>query len=456
MRPPREPARRPPTMSPIPAAEDTLARLEPLGMRLGLEPFRRLLAALGDPHLGVPAVLVAGTNGKGSTAALLAAIGCAAGYRTGLYTSPHLEEPRERIRVDGLALPSLELDRLLDAVVQAAPEEPPTPFEALTAAAFLAFAEAGVELAVLEVGLGGRLDATNVVIPALSLVTEIALDHREHLGATVEAIAAEKAGILRPGVPALAWVTDPAAAAALARVAGEQGVELELLPEAWQVETVASGPGGQRVRLSGPTGSRQLALPFAGAHQLGNLALAVAAAEDLTVSGWPRLVDAIARGVAGCRWPGRLESVALPGGRRVVLDGAHNPHAAQALAAALGAEREPWALVFGALADKDVAAMAAVLAPRAAAIFLAPPENPRALPLAALAALPPLRRGAQAGDAGAALAAALAGPHPAVVVTGSLYLVGEARRWLRQRYGVPAAAAEVSAWDDLLALATVH
>lgn len=438
-------------MSHVPTAEETLARLEPLGMRLDLAPFRRLLAALGNPQERVPCVLVGGTNGKGSAAALLTAIGCAAGYRTGLYTSPHLEETRERIRVDGLAIASLELDRLVDLVVAAVPEEPPTPFEALTAAALVAFAEAGVELAVLEVGLGGRLDATNAVEPVLALVAEIGLDHQELLGPTVEAIAREKAGIFRAGVPAFAWVSDPAAAAGLAAAAAERGVELELLREAWEVATVAAGPAGQRVRLSGPTGSRQLALPLAGAHQLGNLALAVAAAEDLTVSGWPRLVDAIPRGVAGCRWPGRLESVALPGGRRVLLDGAHNAQAAAALAAALRAQGEPLALVFGALADKDAAAMAAALAPLAREVYLAPPASPRALPVAALAVLPALRGATAFADAPAALDAALAGGQPLVVVSGSLYLVGEARGWLRERFGVPPPAAEVPTWEDLLA-----
>ena len=445
-------------MSGVPTAEETLGRLEPLGMRFDLAPFRRLLAALGNPQERVPAVLVGGTNGKGSTAALLAAIGCAAGYRTGLYTSPHLEETRERIRIDGLAIASLELDRLMELVVTAAGDEPPTPFEALTAAAFVAFAEAGVELAVLEVGLGGRLDATNAVEPVLSLVTEIGLDHQELLGDTIAAIAREKAGIFRAGVPAFAWVSDPGAAAALAAAAGERGVELELLRETWEAATVAAGPTGQRVRLGGPTGPRQLALPLAGAHQLGNLVLAVAAAEDLTVSGWPRLVDAIPRGVAGCRWPGRLESVTRPGGRRVLLDGAHNAQAAEALAAALRGQDQPLALVFGALADKDAAAMAAALAPLAREVYLAPPASPRALPADALAALPSLGGASACADAASALAAALAGDQPLVVVSGSLYLVGEARRVLRERFGVPPPAAEVPTWEDLFAAAaaTVH
>jgi dihydrofolate synthase/folylpolyglutamate synthase len=303
---------------------------------------------------------------------------------------------------------------------------------------------------VLEVGLGGRLDATNVVEPVLSMVTEIALDHQDLLGSTVEEIAREKAGIFRPGRPAFAWVTDPAASATLLAAAADRGVELELLPQEWHAATVATGPRGQRVRISGPTGIRQLALPLIGEHQIANLVLAVAAAEDLTVSGWPRLVDAIPRGVAGCRWPGRLEIVTLPDGRRVLLDGAHNPHAAEALATALAAMGEPVAMVFGALADKDVAAMAALLAPHAAEIHLALPPSPRAMALGDLQALAPLAAANPVGDPAAALDAALAGGRPLVVVTGSLYLVGEARRLLRARFGTPPPAAEVPTWEDLL------
>ena len=441
-------------MAPIPSADDTLRRLEPLGMRQDLAPFRRLLAALGEPQAELQVVLVAGTNGKGSTAALLAGIACAAGYRTGLYSSPHLEEPRERIRVDGLALPTLELDHLLHEVVAAArEEEPPTPFEALTAAAFVAFAEARVELAVMEVGLGGRLDATNAAEPVLSLVSEVALDHQEQLGGSLEGIAFEKGGIFRAGRPALAWVTAPEAAAGLRRAAAAAGAEVELLPEEWRAETRARGEGGQRVRLAGPTGGRELLLPLGGAHQRGNLVLAVAAAEDLSVSGWPRLVDAVGRGVAGTRWPGRLESVTLPGGRRVLLDGAHNPHAVAALAAELEARGEPYGLVFGALADKDVAAMAEAIAPRARRVWLAPPASPRAMTLEALAAQPPLAAAVPCAGAEEALAAALDSPLDSpeglpLVVTGSLYLVGEARQILRERFGVPPPAALVPAWED--------
>ncbi|HEV8631984.1 MAG TPA: Mur ligase family protein [Thermoanaerobaculia bacterium] len=436
-------------MSPLPAADDILARLAPLGMRLGLAPFRRLLATLGEPQRRLPAVLVAGTNGKGSTAALLAGIGCAAGYRTGLYTSPHLEEPRERIRVDGLALPTLELDRLLAVVVAAAGDEPPTPFEALTAAAFVAFVEAGVELAVLEVGLGGRLDATNATEPVLSLVTTIGLDHQAELGDTLAAIAAEKAGIFRAGRPALAAGGDSEVTAALQAAAATSGAALRLATEEAEVVAAdADGLAGQWVQVRSGRSDQRLRLPLAGRHQQGNLLLAVLAAERLAGLGWDRLDEAaVARGVAGCRWAGRLEAVALPGGPTVLLDGAHNPAGAAELAEFLAALALPYDLVFGTLADKDAAGMAALLAPPARRVLLAPPDAARALPLASLAALPPLAGAIATPGAAAALDRAIAGGAPLVVVSGSLYLVGEARRWLRQQHGVPAPAAELPTWE---------
>ena len=434
-------------------ADAILARLEPLGMRLTLEPFRRLLAKLGDPQRGLPAVLVAGTNGKGSTAALLAAIGCAAGYRTGLYTSPHLEEARERIRIDGVAIATLELDRLLDEVVAAADDELPTPFEALTAAALLAFAEDGVELAVLEVGLGGRLDATNVVEPLLSVITPIALDHQEQLGSTLAAIAAEKAGVMRVERPTIVWGEDVESTAALEEAARAGGALLELAVEG--AEVVAARPDGlegQVVALRTAACDHQLRVALAGRHQVRNVALAVLAAERLAGRGFDRIdEEAIARGVGGCRWPGRLEAVPLPEGPTVLLDGAHNPAGAEALADHLATLATPWDLIFGTLADKDAASMAAALAPAAQRIWLASPDSSRALPLATLAALPPLAGATPTSGAAEALDRALARPlaerAPLLVVSGSLYLVGEARRCLRERYGVPAAAADIATWS---------
>ncbi|HEX2162637.1 MAG TPA: Mur ligase family protein, partial [Thermoanaerobaculia bacterium] len=198
---------------PLPSeAAAALARLETFGIHLGLDHVRRLLAALGDPQRELPAVLVAGTNGKGSTASLLAAAGEAAGYRTGLYTSPHLESWEERVRVGGAAIAGEELGALVLETIAAgarALPDPPTVFETLTAAAFLAFRRHEVELAVLEVGLGGRLDATNTADPEVSTITPIGIEHREQLGSTLAAIAGEKAGVMRPGRLTVAWGGEP-------------------------------------------------------------------------------------------------------------------------------------------------------------------------------------------------------------------------------------------------------
>ncbi|HEV7515684.1 MAG TPA: Mur ligase family protein, partial [Thermoanaerobaculia bacterium] len=250
-------------------AAEILGRLEASGIRLGLDRLGRRLARLGHPERRRPAVLIAGTNGKGSTSALLAAMATAAGYRTGLYTSPHLETVEERLRIDGSAVLPERLGDLLARVVAGSldaglAEEPadlPTYFEALTAAAFLWFAEEEVDLAVLEVGLGGRLDATNLAAPVLSVITPISFDHQEYLGDTLAAIAREKAGILRRGRPALAWIEEPEPAAAVREVAAEVGADLRFASSEVRIEgiePVAVGSPGQRVRLATPVGRHDL------------------------------------------------------------------------------------------------------------------------------------------------------------------------------------------------------
>ncbi|HEX6864934.1 MAG TPA: Mur ligase family protein, partial [Thermoanaerobaculia bacterium] len=308
-----------------------------------------MLAGFGDPQLQYRTVLVAGSNGKGSTSALLAAMASAAGLRTGLYTSPHLESVEERLRIDGRAIGSEELAGLLGRIVETAS---PTYFEAVTAAAFLWFAERQVDLAVMEVGMGGRLDATNVCEPELSLITSISLEHQEHLGDTLAAIAREKAGTFRPGRPALVWLEDPEPSDAVRKVAAELGTDLRFAPE-----LVTLRKEGGRVRLKTPRGEHDLELALPGKHQARNLALAVLAAEELGIG-----PEAIAEGARSCRWPGRLEKVELPEDRVVLLDAAHNPEGAAALADFL---EGPFDLLFGALADKDVARMLPPLAARA-------------------------------------------------------------------------------------------
>lgn len=431
------------TSSPL---EPILTRLETLGIRLGLETFGRLLEALGSPQLRYPTVLVAGSNGKGSTSALIAAMASMAsdgGYRTALYTSPHLESVEERLRLDGRSVSSETLAGLLEEVVrvsESANGALPTYFEALTAAAFLWFAKEEVDLAVVEVGLGGRLDATNLCDPLLSLITSISLEHQEHLGNTLAAIAREKAGTFRPGRPALVWIEDPEAAASVRAVAAERGTDLRFAPDLVTIRELDSDVWtGQRVQI----GEHELKLHLSGEHQARNLALAVLAAETLRGLGFPKLDDrAIAAGAEACRWPGRLERIDLPDGRRVLLDAAHNAEGAAVLAGFLARLAGPVTLLFGALEDKDVSEMLGRLAPRAERVVLTTPASPRARRPEDLAALLSGRTGVEVEpDLSAALDRGLESSGT-LVACGSIYLLGEVRRGLRERFGVPAPASD--------------
>jgi dihydrofolate synthase/folylpolyglutamate synthase len=413
-----------------------LARLEALGMRLGLEPTRDLLARLGAPQLRVPVVLVAGSNGKGSTSAFLAAMATAAGYRTGHYTSPHLERVEERLQIDGRPIEPERLGHLLAEIVDAAERAsgaPPTYFEALTVAAFRWFAEEDVDLAIVEVGLGGRLDATNLAEPILSLVTSISLEHREFLGDTLSAIAREKAGIFRPGRPALAWVEDPEPRAALQEVAAEKGTDLRFAQDLVRIEDAGrEGWSGQRVRLvtpGAPGGHHDLWIALLGAHQQRNLGLAVLAAETLAAGDFPKLgPEAIAAGAGACRWPGRLEAIELPAGRRLLLDAAHNAEGAAALAGFLAGLGAPVDLLFGVLTDKDAAVMLGALAPHARRLILTTPPSPRALEPAELLRYLEGREGVEVEpDSARALDRLLEGDGETLVVCGSIYLIGEIR-----------------------------
>ncbi|HET9209893.1 MAG TPA: folylpolyglutamate synthase/dihydrofolate synthase family protein [Thermoanaerobaculia bacterium] len=429
----------------MPAAPDVdplpiLARLDGLGIKLGLERARSLLAALGDPQRRFPAVLVAGTNGKGSTAAFLAAIAQSSGYRTGLYTSPHLEVVEERLRIDGRMIAPGRFGRLLADLVSLAEREtgsPPTYFEAVTLAAFQWFAEEKVDLAVVEVGLGGRLDATNLCDPILSLITPIGLDHQEYLGDTLAQIAREKAGILRPDRPALVWTNEPEAAESVRAAAAETGARLRFAADEVRIESIEPhGWTGQRIRLATPRRDYDLEIALLGAHQAINLGLAVRAAETLADLGFDRFnPTAIREGAAACRWPGRLEAIGLPGGRRLLLDAAHNPAGAAVLADFLDRLEEPVDLLFGVLADKDYTEMLSLLAPRARRIVLTTPASPRAKNPAELAALLGGREGVFVEpDLGKALERALGLGGQTLVACGSIFLIGEIRRAVRSIY----------------------
>ena len=408
-----------------PDADDVLAWLyarQRFGARLELTRMRELAGRLGDPQDRYRCVLVGGTNGKGTTAAVLAAALGEGGERVGLTTSPHLQRLQERVVVDGRAVPEAALEDALERIRPHADALDATFFETLIAAAMLLFAESGVDSAVLEVGLGGRFDATNIVSPALSLVTGVALDHTAVLGGTLREIAREKAGILRPGVPAFTGA-EGEALRWLDVAAQARGVRLRALSREVEVGVTDLGWDGLELALEGPFGPLRARTPLVGAHQARNVALALVGAAVLGVG-----PDAAGRAAEATRWPGRLERLRSHDGW-LVLDGAHNAEAAAALARALRRlEGRVPVLVLGMSADKDVAAIAAALAPLADHVIATrAASSPRALAPERVARAVP---GAVAIDGLAealARAGELASRDGTVVVAGSLFLVGEAR-----------------------------
>jgi dihydrofolate synthase/folylpolyglutamate synthase len=374
------------------------------GIKLGLESIEQLTEAVVAPPF--PRFIhVAGTNGKGSVCAMADAVYRAAGFRTGLYTSPHLVTFRERIRLNGEMIPEEDVAEGLSEIraLMNDWEHAPTFFEIVTALALAWFQRRGAEIAILETGMGGRLDATNVVTPAVSVLTPIGLDHQAWLGSTVAEIAAEKAGILKPGVPAVSAPQTPEAAAVLRETAARVGTSLRFVEQPLDADW----------RIS-----------LAGRHQRWNAALVV---EALAVSGVSVPVKALRTGLATVQWPGRFQRI----GERVVLDGAHNPHAAIRLA-------ETWreefgdgkaTLIFGAMRDKDVAGVLAALSPIAARVLVVAVQNARACTPEDLCEI---SRGVNAAlpcAASDSLSAALvsAEAHPErILIAGSLFLIGEA------------------------------
>jgi dihydrofolate synthase/folylpolyglutamate synthase len=363
---------------------------------------RTLVRALGHPEQRFPSVLIAGTNGKGSTSATLASILMASGYRTGLYTSPHLIRPNERIRIDGQAIDDDDFaeiyGRVQDCVAQlmdaGSLPQAASFFETMTAMGFLYFAESGVDVAVLEVGLGGRLDATNVVEPLISVITDIDLDHQQWLGNTLPEIAREKAGVMRRNGPVVMLPQHPAVTQAL----GEAAMALEAravnatehLPDMTRGATADAGRSrvtsrvsrtaevdGYEVQWLGET--VRVASPLHGRHQWRNIALALATAAELKTNfGFEQITaDAVERGVRDTRWPGRLQTI-YKDGRRWLLDVAHNPAGAWALRAALSELESPVTLVFGAMADKEIRDIATVLFPVAERVVLTRANTARA------------------------------------------------------------------------------
>jgi dihydrofolate synthase / folylpolyglutamate synthase len=430
--------------------QDCLAYLAALGhelhgVKFDLANMRHIAAALGHPERKYSSVIVAGTNGKGSTSAMLASIFDCSGYRTGLYTSPHLVRANERVRVTGVEISdedfALAFSEVEEAVSRLVAEgtlaATPSFFEFLTATAFVHFARQHVDLAVLEVGMGGRLDATNIVEPELAVITNVELDHTQFLGNTHAEIAAEKAGVIRRGKPVISGCTHPDAIEVVRQRAAELGAELFELPGVARIANLHPEGGLYNFDLA-VNGTRFAHLKSAlrGRFQANNASAAVAAAWKLRERGW-RIPDlAISEGIARTNWPGRLEAC----GERplTLLDGAHNPAAARALAEYVRTELagRPLALVYSSMRDKAIEEIAGLLFPCAAQIYLTQTTQPRAATpdeiLARVGARLPAPKIFLQPDPMQALATARRAvpADGAVLAAGSLFLVGAIKQAL--------------------------
>ena len=381
-----------------------------------LEDIRRLMNAMGDPQDASPVVLIAGTNGKGSTAVMIEAALRESGYRTGLYTSPHLMRVNERIQVNGVGISddefATEFEQVSDAIERllAAGELPKHPsfFECVTAMAWVHFRANKCEVQVLEVGMGGRLDATNITRPVVSVITPVDFDHEAYLGNTLELIAAEKAGIIKENGIVVVAEQHPIADAVIARVAAERNARL--------------------IRVTGPAEGYELHL--AGEHQRRNAATALAALAELRALGWRLPLEAVRHALATAHWPGRLQRIALH--PATYLDGAHNPAGARVLRDFLAATARPRVLVFGAMRDKAIGEIAEILFPDVDAVVLTQPSHHRATSPETLRDLTShlneyLYLRASPREA-LDLASRIAGPTGTVVVAGSLFLAGDLLR----------------------------
>jgi dihydrofolate synthase/folylpolyglutamate synthase len=468
-----------------PEAIQFLYGLRLFGAKFGLENTFKLAALVGNPQKRLAFIHVAGTNGKGSTCAMLESIYRAAGLRVGLFTSPHLVSFRERIQVNRQTISEHDVVRLVTQLQPPLKQFPadhhPTFFEVITIMALQFFAEQQCDLVVWETGLGGRLDATNIVTPKASVITNIAFDHQQWLGGTLEKIAGEKAGIIKPGVPVVTATDAPEALAVIETTARENQSSLTVVGPSAAAQTAAGGrpmagapeplhePGKRstfnfqrpmskagaeqsalkvqcwtlKVEGSGAQGANFSgeslpALPLPGDHQKLNAALALATVAVLQPQ-IPITLAAIRAGLAAVRWPGRLQLITTGDGRKILLDGAHNAAGATVLRAALEkdfAGPRP-VIIFGALADKKWEAICEILAPVAARVITVPVASERTADAAALARAFQAARPALAAAAGGSLTEALNAckQEPFVLITGSLYLVGEAL----ERLGAPPA-----------------
>ncbi|MGB8541117.1 MAG: folylpolyglutamate synthase/dihydrofolate synthase family protein [Candidatus Acidiferrales bacterium] len=437
---PRQPARIPST-----ASAPTYGVL-PV-QKFGLENIKILAEALGSPHLAVPCAHIAGTNGKGSTAAMLESILRAAGLRTGLYTSPHLEVINERIRINGENIPD-ELFASVWTRVSAAIEflmasgklaAHPTFFECVTAMAFVVFADLKVDFAIYETGMGGRFDATNIVAPKVAIITPIDFDHENYLGHSIEEIAGEKAGIIKAGMLVVSSVERPEARAVIARHCVEVNAALSEVSSVWQVQNlkVSNGLYSAEATFAQTSNTIKLAPRLPGRFQIQNALAAATAGILLAGQGFKVSDEPIARGIAIVRWLGRLERISQR--PDVYVDGTHNPAGAREL---LSFWNENFAgrrifLVYGAMRDKAVDEIASLLFSRAEAVIFTAPCQSRAISASVLSEIAGhfAKQSFIVSDPAQAIDRAfeLAGLNDAIFVTGSLYLVGDVLRFWSAR-----------------------
>lgn len=413
------------------AALDALYQLQRFGIKLGLDTTKTLLSSIGNPHHQFKTVQIAGTNGKGSTAAILASILAAAEHRTGLYTSPHLVDFSERIQVDGLPIPHERVEALINRVNTSCPPTiTPTFFEFATAIALLHFAEVNIEIGIIEVGMGGRFDATNVLKPLITIITNVELDHQKYLGHTIEAIAEEKCGVIRTDVPTVVGNVSPKALAVIQKACAERRSPLLQFGVDFQASESSQGHFDFRGRKRSYSG---LQCSLKGHHQVENAACALAAVEWLHDAGMTISEDGLRTGLVSVQWPGRLECIAKH--PTVFLDGAHNPAAAAALAEFLAEHQRTHSgkliLVIGMQKDKDMASFFAPLILLAHTVILTRSTHAQSASAEELAKQLPCKpiHLAYAASAKEAMITAhnAATRDDTICVTGSLLLVGEVK-----------------------------
>lgn len=403
-----------------------------IGRTPGLERTRELLGRLGDPHMGLKFVHITGTNGKGSTAAMVSSVLQKAGFKTGLYTSPHLWYFGERFQINGVPIADTDLGRITELVLKAAQNmtDPATEFELMTAVAMVYFKEQNCDIAVLEVGLGGRLDSTNIIpAPEVAVITNLGLEHTDQLGHTIPLIAKEKAGIIKPGCRCVLYHQSREAEAVVEEVCREKGVELTVTDLA-SIQVLEAGAQGQRFLYRGV----EYRIPMVGAYQVRNASTAIEVVEALRRGGWMIAQEALSQGLAKAAWPGRMELAHQK--PDLIIDGGHNPQCMEAIAQSLPQLYPGKKIRFlvGVMGDKNYGDMMDKLLPLAHSFVTLTPDSPRALSAGDLAAF--LKgKGAQATpcesvEEGLHTILAQSSPEDVICACGSLYMVGELRHLL--------------------------